>query len=565
MAAGKDRTPNSRSKSRVPLPGSERTPLRGAKLVGKVDPDLRIEITLQLRRRPGSQLEQRVSQIAAQRLDERRYLTREELGRVGGADQADIAAVDKFAHEHSLSVSEASVPRRTVKLVGRVADFSAAFGVSLKRYRAGRVSYRGRRGPIYIPKDLDGIVERVLGLDDRPAVAPHYRILRKAKRQPTKGQKKHAGAGALRSFSPLEVAKLYNVPSGSDGTGQTIALIELNDVDKQGVATGVGFSKTDLDAYFAGLGLATPNVTAVGVDGGSNVPGPDPNGDGEVTLDIEVAGAVAPKANIAVYFGTNTTDGFIQALTSAIHDDVRKPSLVSISWGGPEEASTKQLLTGLDQALQEAAAVGVTVCCAAGDNGSADMQQGDWDGVPHADFPASSPWALGCGGTTLQTTGSGFVETVWNGGPNGGSTGGGVSNVFAKPAYQANVNVPVPQQSGGGRGVPDVSGNADPATGYQVLVQGNSTVVGGTSAVAPLWAAILALINQQRAAKGKGPLGFLNPVLYGLAGTANAFHDVVDGNNDIFGTLHGKYAAGPGWDPCTGLGTPNGRNLAAAL
>jgi kumamolisin len=565
MARGKVRTPSSRSKSRVLLPGSERKPLRGARLVGKVDPDQRIEITLQLRRRSGSQLEQRVSQIAAQHLDERKYLTREELGRVGGADQADIAAIDTFAHEHNLSVSEASMARRTVKLVGRVADLSAAFGVTLKRYRAGAVSYRGRRGPIYLPKELEGIVERVLGLDDRPAVAPHYRVLRKAKRQQTKPPKKHAGPGSRRSFSPLEVAKLYNFPAGFDGAGQTIGLIELNDVDSHGVATGVGYSKTDLDAYFAGLGLATPNVIAVGVDGGSNVPGPDPNGDGEVTLDIEIAGAIAPKANIVVYFGTNTTDGFIQALTSAIHDDVRKPSLISISWGGPEEASTKQLLTGLDQALQEAAAVGVTVCAAAGDNGSADMKKGDWDGVPHADFPASSPWVLGCGGTTLQAINSGISEAVWNGGPNGGATGGGVSNVFAKPAYQANVNVPLPQQSSGGRGVPDVSGNADPATGYQVLVQGNSTVFGGTSAVAPLWAGILALINQKRAAKGKGLVGFLNPVLYGLASTANAFHDVVNGNNDIFGTLRGKYAAGPGWDPCTGLGTPNGTNLSAAL
>src|SRR5258708_6436235 len=460
MAAGKKRPPRSRSKSRVPLPGSERTPVRGAKLVGKVDPDQRIEITLQLRRRSGSQLEQRVSQIAAQRLDQRKYMTREELGRLGGAEPADIAAVDAFAHEHNLSVSEASLARRTVKLAGRVADLSAAFGVTLSRYRAGGVSYRGRRGPIYLPKDLDGIVERVLGLDDRPAVAPHYRALRKGKKRRADGQRKHAAPGSLRSFSPLEVAKLYNVPPGYDGTGQTIALIELNDVDRQGVATGVGYSKKDLDAYFAGLGLATPNVTPVGIDGGSNVPGPDPNGDGEVTLDIEVAGAVAPKANIVVYFGTNTTDGFIQALTSAIHDDVRKPSLVSISWGGPEESSTKHLLNGLDTALQQAGAVRVTVCCAADDNGSADIPQSEWDGVPHADFPASSPCALGCGGTTLQTTDSGFRETVWNGGPDGGATGGGVSNGFPKPAYPATVNGPAPQPSSGGRGVTDVSGDA---------------------------------------------------------------------------------------------------------
>ncbi|HXB55404.1 MAG TPA: S53 family peptidase [Vicinamibacteria bacterium] len=563
MAQKKDRTGNAGSKSRVPLPGSERSPLRSAKVVGSVDPDLRVEITLQLRRRTGSQLEQRVSQMATQRLDERTYLTREELGRLGGAEQADISAIDAFAHDHNLSVSEVSIARRTVKLVGRVADLSTAFGVTLKRYRAGAVSYRGRRGPIYLPKELAGVVERVLGLDDRPAVTPHYRVLRSVKGRQKGGQRKDSAHGSLRSFSPLEVAKLYNFPAGLDGTGQTIGLIELNDVNNKGSATGAGYSKTDLDSYFAGLGLATPNVNAVGVDGGANVPGPDLNADSEVTLDIEVAGAVAPKANIVVYFGTNTTDGFIQALTSAIHDDVRKPSLISISWGGPEESSTQQLLTGLDQALQEAAAVGVTVCAAAGDNGSADMDKSEWDGVTHADFPASSPWALGCGGTTLQATGSGSSETVWNGGPQGGATGGGVSNVFARPAYQLKVNVP--QQSKGGRGLPDVSGNADPASGYQVLIQGASKVLGGTSAVAPLWAGLLALISQQRAGKGKGPLGFLNPILYGLPSSANAFQDVVNGNNDIFGTLRGKYPAGPGWDPCTGLGTPNGTNLSAAL
>ena len=569
------RTPRgSNVSARVSVPGSERKLLPGAKIVGTVDPNQRIEITIQLRRRAGADLEQSVNQMAAQPLDARQYLTREQLAEKGGADSSDIAAIDAFAHQHNLTVSEVSVPRRTVKLSGSVSDLSSAFGVKLKRYQAGAVTYRGRTGSIYVPSDLAGIVERVLGLDDRPVVTPHYRIQsgtwgtgRKSQKLRRKNSRKLTASQSAspRSFTPPEVAKLYNFPGGVTGQGQTIALIELNDVDKNGTSTGVGYSKSDLDAFFAGLSLSTPNVTAVGVDGGANVPGPDPDGDGEVTLDIEVAGSIAPGASIAVYFGTNTTDGFIQALTTAIHDDVRKPSIISISWGGPEESSAQQLLTGIDQALQEATLLGVTVCAAAGDDGSADMQETAWDHQPHADFPASNPYALACGGTTLEATTGGIRETVWNDGPKGGATGGGVSNVFAKPAYQASINVPAPAKSTGGRGVPDVSGNADPDTGYEIVLDGKAAVIGGTSAVAPLWASLVALLNQQRANQAKQPVGFLNPLLYGTAASANAFHDVSTGNNDVYGDLQGKYPSGKGWDACTGLGTPDGTALSTAL
>src|SRR5487761_976903 len=573
--AKKRRTPStSRSEPRVAIPGSDRGTVTGAKPVGKVDPGQRIEITIQLRRRPGADLERKVGEMAAQRLDDRQYLTRKELEHLGGADPSDIASVDAFAHQHNLTVSEVSIPRRTVKLAGTVSDFSKSFGVTLKRFKAGNVSYRGRTGPIYIPKELDGVVERVLGLDDRPVVRPHYRILKRtgSTREPTrhsgrKGRQKPSLSNntKLQSFSPPEVAKLYNFPAGSDGSGQTIALIELNDVNRQGNAVGGGYSKSDLDAFFSGLGIATPSVTAVGVDGGANVPGPDPGADGEVTLDIEVVGAVAPGGNIAVYFGTNTTDGFIQALTAAIHDDVRKPAIVSISWGGPEESSTQQLLTGLDQALQEAALLGVTVCAAAGDNGSADMPLKGWDHKPHADFPASDPYALACGGTTLKATSSGINETVWNEGVAGGATGGGVSNAFGKPAYQASISVPPPATPSGGRGLPDVAGNADPETGYEVVAGGKPVVIGGTSAVAPLWAGLLARINQQLASNARKQVGFLNPLLYGTAYAAGAFHDVVEGNNDFYGDLQGKYPAAKGWDPCPGLGSPDGTKVLAAL
>ncbi len=214
--------------------------------------------------------------------------------------------------------------------------------------------------------------------------------------------------------------------------------------------------------------------------------------------------------------------------------------------------------------LQDAATLGVTVCCSSGDDGSSDIAKpADRDGHPHVDFPASSPFALACGGTKLLGSGATITsEVVWN--QRNGGTGGGVSNQFARPAYQAKAKVPKSPKGKTGRGVPDVAGDADPSTGYQVrLVGGQRSVIGGTSAVAPLWAGLVALLNQKLAARAKPPAGFLNPLIYGLPTTAAAFHDIVQGNNDIEGL--GKYQAGPGWDACTGLGSPDGGKLIAAL
>jgi kumamolisin len=564
-------------KKRIPLPGTTRRALTGAKVVGTVDPNQRIEITVQVRRRPGSDLDATVNKIASQGLADRRYLTRAELAAQAGADPADAAKVDSFAHDHALTVTETDLARRTIKLSGRIADLSAAFGVKLQRYKAGAVSYRGRTGTISIPAELNGIIERVLGLDDRPTVQPHYRVLKTARnsrftrsaapaRKGSKKPKPPANSGPT-SYSPVQVADIYDFPSKLDGAGQTIALIELNDVDSTGKATGAGYQTSDLTTFFKNLGIPLPNVSAVGVDGGANVPGPDPNADGEVTLDIEVAGAVAPKANIAVYFGTNTDDGFIQVLSAAVHDDVRKPSIVSLSWGQAEETATSQLLQGLEQILQEATALGVTVCVAAGDDGSADEAQSQWDGQPHVDFPASSSYSLACGGTTLDSssTAGSPVETVWNEGANGGATGGGVSNFFPKPSYQANINVPAPAKPAGGRGVPDVAGDADPNSGYSIFLDGSQQTIGGTSAVAPLYAGLLARINQSLTSGGGNPVGFINPLLYAQASSPGIFHDITSGNNDIYNDLKGEFSAGPGWDPCTGLGSIDGAKLLAAL
>src|SRR6266480_7202383 len=272
----------------------------------------------------------------------------------------------------------------------------------------GMAQHRQRVGGLHVPAELDGVVVAVLGLDDRPQASPQIR-------RASGIAAAAAGAAAPTSYTPVQVAEAYNFPVGTDGTGQTIAIIEL----------GGGFGPADLDSYFSGLGIATPSVTAVGVDGGTNEAEQDPQGaDGEVLLDIEVAGAAAPGARQVVYFAPNSDRGFVDAVTAAVHASPT-PTVVSISWGQSEDSWTGQARTAMDQAFADAAALGVTVTAAAGDNGSGDRVP---DGKAHADFPASSPHALACGGTSLRldpATGKIASETVWNNGAHGGATGGG--------------------------------------------------------------------------------------------------------------------------------------------
>jgi kumamolisin len=506
-----------------PLKGSERAAVPGVSLA-PADPTERLEVTILVRRRARQDLAARVAAIASGGAPGP-CLSRDEFAKRHGADAADLEAVRAFAGAHGLAVEQEDAARRTVVLSGTVAQFNAAFSVQLRQMSDAGGSYRCRTGPILLPADLADIVEAVLGLDARPQASPHFRI-----RQPA--------AGAAVSYTPIQVASDYGFPSGT-GQGQCVALIEL----------GGGFQAADLDTYFKSLGVPTPSVVAVSVDHATNSPTGDANGpDGEVMLDIEVVGAIAPQANIVVYFAPNTDAGFLDAITTAIHDTTHKPSVISISWGGPESSWTAQAMTAMDQAFQAAATMGITVCVASGDNGSSD---GVADGGDHVDFPSSSPFALACGGTSLKAGVGGISsEVVWNDGAGNGASGGGISSFFAVPSWQTGLNAVNDQGQSSAltkRGVPDVAGNADPATGYDVRIDGTDTVIGGTSAVAPLWAALLARINQ---ASGK-PAGYINPHLYQ---NPNALRDVTRGSN-------GDFDAAAGWDACTGLGSPNGAAL----
>lgn len=518
------------------LAGSEKEPVPGARPVGKANPAERLEVSVLVRRRAGDALNERVGRLAAGDRSAG-HITRADFARQFGAEPADLAAVERFANTHGLAVVQEDAARRTVVLAGTVAQFNAAFGVDLQQFEHEGGSYRGRTGPIHLPDELNGIVEAVLGLDNRPQAIPHFR------RRFAHGNVQWISAAApSTSFTPPQLASIYDFPNGT-GQGECIAIIEL----------GGGYRTADLRAYFSGLHIARPKVSTVSIDHGKNHPTGDPNGpDGEVMLDIEVAGAIAPAALIAVYFAPNTDAGFLDAVTTAIHDTSHKPSVISISWGGPESSWTKQAMTAFDQAFQSAAALGITICVASGDSGSSD---GVDDGADHVDFPASSPHCLACGGTSLRTSnGSIASEVVWNDGANGGAGGGGVSRFFALPAWQEGLKITNSQGVVSrlqGRGVPDVSADADPQTGYDVRVDGSEGVFGGTSAVAPLWAGLIARINS---VKGT-PAGLINPQLY--ASSTN-LHDITKGNN-------GDFSAAPGWDACTGLGSPDGQKVARVV
>ena len=516
--------PSSASSPRVSLPFTDRKLPAAARVVGAMPPDDEVRVSVIVKRKQPLDL----ANLGG------RHLSRTEFTDKYAASAEAFDQLRSFAEQHGLTVDEpaSSLDRRTMMLTGTAAQMQQAFGVQLQQVEHDGRHYRIHQQAVTMPQECASMVDAVLGLDTRPQAQSHLRKLKDLR---------PAAAGA-QSYLPRQVAEFYSFPTDVNGSGETIGILEL----------GGGFKTADIQQYFQNQNITPPQVVAVSVDGGKNAP-TNPNGaDSEVMLDIEVAASVAPAAKIAVYFTPNTDQGFIDALTTAVHDTTNHPSVISISWGGPESSWTQQAMTALDDACQSAAALGVSITVACGDSGSTD---GVSDGANHVDFPASSPHVLACGGTQITVSGNKLTnEVVWNDeAQSGGATGGGVSTVFALPTWQQNANVPGATNGGSGRGLPDVAGDAAPATGYSIEVDGQTEVVGGTSAVAPLWAGLIALLNQKL---GK-PVGFLNPQIYPMLGTA-AFRDITQGTN-------GTYNAGVGWDACTGLGSPVGNSLLTEL
>jgi len=467
-------------------------------------------------------------------------LSHEEFTYQFGTVSADINAVLAFAQTNNLTVVESNTGAALVKLSGTVEQFNTLFRIVLHSDTdKNNRTYTTYSGNLIIPTEIDSIVEHVVGLNETAWYKPHLAVA-----------SPESSPGGKVPLTPLQVATAYNFPA-STGAGQCIGIIEL----------GGGYLTSDVQTSFNAVGLSAPTIIDVSVDGGTNSFWADPptntivNGaSNEVMLDIFVAGAVAPSATLAIYFSINTTQGFIDAISAAINDSINRPSVVSISWAGPEWFVTAQDLAAYDTVLNQAVVKGITVCVSSGDTGAANLSifgnnypQG-W--IPlSVNFPSSHPLVLSCGGTSLQIDGSGNIsnETVWNNpaivgvSPFSGS-GGGISRKYAVPVYQNGIQYteynngnqsPVTLTSGAfdainfiGRGIPDISGNADPGSGYIFYVNGQRVQFGGTSAVSPLWAGLIARIN---ALTGSN-IGFVHNKLYNNLGS---FYDVISGNNAI--------------------------------
>jgi kumamolisin len=522
------------------LEKSERLPRPGAHRVAPADPKETLSVTIRVRRRQDAPPLPDPSKAVGQR----KVLSHEAFAAHYGAAKDDIDQVIAFAKEQGLALVEASLPRRTVIVSGTVAQMNRAFGVDLGTYESPTETYRGREDSVNLPPNLIDIVEGVFGLDNR-------RMARRAaaRHLPTPSQKS-------KPLTPPQVATLYGFPAPFDATGQTIGLLEF----------GGGYNIGDIQAFFKKLELTTPALTPVGVDGATNSPTSDPDSDIEVALDIDVSGAVAQGAKIAVYFAPWTEQGWVDVVTTAVHPAAGQPtpSVISISWAWPELETiqglswTQAAIDAVSVTFEEAASLGITIFVASGDHGSSCGLSGN---KAHVGYPGSDPWITSCGGTILKDVStSSFSEETWQDN-NGWATGGGISDVFRTvPPWQANANLPGSVNDGHkGRGIPDVAGNADNASGYDLgVVDGQTTgAVGGTSAVGPLYAGLVALLNAKLAA----PAGYLNPILYANPAICR---DVNDGISNATGDAPG-YKSGPGWDACTGLGSIDGSKLLTAL
>lgn len=491
------------------IAGSAQTPLPDARNVARLHPREPLAATIYLRTDPAAP--------PAPEPEELRALEVQERVAIAAAARGDVDRVVAFAEAHELRVVEADGVKRRVRVLGHTERIERAFAVELAHYEHPEGWYRSHLGPACVPADLLPLVEAVGGLDTRPVARPCLRPLADA----------HHKAS---TFTVRQLAEIYDFPTGYDGTGQTVGIIEL----------AGGFRSSDLQTYFSSMGLESPEISTFG----PNQPGPKQMADVEVALDIEIVGALVPKAKIAVYFGANTQQGFLDTVQDALTDTHNAPSVLSISWGGPETNWSQAMADHMRSIIRGAA--GVSVFAASGDSGAAAGLKNQISPL----FPAAVPEVTACGGTSLFASGATWQnETAWTG------SGGGISCRFPRPAYQETLELPAPAAgslcpAATGRGVPDVAANADPYTGYLVFVHGAWATHGGTSAAAPLWAALATRINQ---ANGFA-WGPLNPALY----RKGKFHDITAGSN-------GAYSASAGWDPVTGLGSPIGSEIRRAL
>lgn len=527
---------------------------KGAVRVGPLDPNRRIDFTVVLAAK--ARLQSVHWRLSEHKKRPYEHLTHEELRRDHGVAPEAVKHIESFARKFNLEIVENAGHRRSMRLSGRSADVAHAFNTAFEEFELDDHGFFASVGPVSMPVEWNGLVDAVLGLHSLRHAWP----------------RRHSSVrGHEASASLPDLARAYAFPQGLDGTGETIGLIEF----------GGGFYPEDIQQFCSQLGVPAPRISVVEIGSAGNRPASrravhelldvasgrlslaakEEQSDSflaaqstaEVTMDLEILAALAPRAHIVVYFANAGEQGLYHAVSRAVHDDHHRPGILSISWSMPEHTFSAPELSAIEDLLREAAHLGVTVCASSGDAGALN---GSTDGKPSVNYPASSPHCLACGGTSGKLTSAGIPEeVVWNATHFGfkGASGGGVSQQFEPPRWQEDADVPHNPRHVPGRGVPDVAGLADPRYGCELLIASRTATSAGTSAVAPLWAALVARINQALHCR----CGHLHPHIYHLGHERNpALRPVLKGNNDV-------YFAREGWNACVGYGTPRGDALLA--
>lgn len=519
--------------------------ITSAVFLEKMAPQVKVPLTFILPLRNQDELEELVKRMHDPEDQEYfgQYLTTEEFNEQFAPTQEDYDKVIAYAKSIGFSVSQTHPNRTLLNVKGSVGAVESSFNLRLNVYKTpqGRKFYSANHNP-EVPVSIASVINGIEGLDNLAVWRPFHHRKEVSENFHAHGTNANAiPSGPGGGYSPSDLLKAYNLSSvAANGSGQSIALFEL-----------AAYQASDINTYTRQFGLPAAKLTNILVDGGSGT-----GIDAEVTLDIELALALAPESLIYVYEGPNSNQGVLDTYNRIATDNLAKQ--VSTSWGLAEDLVSTQYLQAENAIFLQMAAHGQTIYAAAGDSGAYDD---DNKSTPVVDDPASQPYVVGVGGTRLSVdpiSGAYLSESCWNEGRGNGAGGGGVSTFWPIPTWQVNVPSTYSKTK---RNVPDVSLNADPSTGYSIFYDGGWQIYGGTSCAAPLWAAFNARVNQELTSNQKPVLGFANPVFYSLGEGKvynQDFHDIISGDNLYYHTSNS-------YDNATGWGSFNGANLFASL
>ncbi|MFL5656848.1 MAG: protease pro-enzyme activation domain-containing protein [Ktedonobacteraceae bacterium] len=547
-----------RQDSRVPIQGQTAPLISRAQLLGAANAQQSLNLSIGLQPRNQQELEGLLRDMYDPHSSMyHRFLTSQEFADEFGPTPDQQQQVANYLRGQGFDVTSISPNGLLIDANATVVQAESTFQVAINNYQLGTHTFYANASAPTVPASLSSLIASIGGLDNSVKLHPLLQRLSPKSGKPGSGSRTtHAKPNAQSGYGPADLVGAYDAgplhQAGVLGNNQTVAVFELD-----------GYQSSDVTQYLQTYNLGSPSISNVLVDGFNGSAGA---GAIEVELDIEVVAAMAPKATQIVYEGPNTTQGVNDTYNKIVTDN--KAQVTTISWGECESASGAAELQTLDTIFKQGASEGIAMFAASGDSGAYDCN----DSNLAVDSPAGDPNITGVGGTNLQINNGAYgSESVWSNpsdtqrSPQGSGGGGGISNTFAQPSWQTGPGVKN-QYSNGNREVPDVSADADPATGYAVYctvsAAGCSSVgwieVGGTSAGAPLWAGSTTTVNEYLQNQGKSRIGFANPVLYSLAGTQQQytpFHDVTSGNN-----LY--YPATTAYDLASGWGSPDIYNIA---